>query len=164
MWRRLVSPSLSAQLSAGAGLLRATLGLRVLLGGALATGVIMLVLHPHGLALVGLRVTLAVPVVLLFLARTGELMVLWCDVQRLRALLGSALPWHGSVSRQRRLLMTSLCVVLRVSHRPCAESTASEDPAHGDGHPVNPGSHAAAPAGCTTRGRAGKRPWPSCSS
>ncbi len=114
MWRRRVRPSLSTQLSTGAGLLRATPGLRVLLGGALVTWVIMLVLHPHGFALVGVRVLLAMLVILLFLALTGELTALRRDVQRLRAHLDSALPWHEALSHRRRLLMICLCVVLRV--------------------------------------------------
>ncbi len=121
MWRRLVSPSLSAQLSAGAGLLRATPGLRVLLGGALATGVIMLVLHPHGLALVGLRVTLATPIIVLFLALTGELGRLRCDVGQMHALLGSAPPWRNAVTCRRYILMRFLCIVLRVPRPPGVE-------------------------------------------
>jgi len=134
MWHRRVRPSLSTQLSTGAGLLRATPGLRVLLGGALVTGVIMLVLHPHGLALVGVRMTLATLVVLLFLGLTGELTALRHDVQRMRALLGSGSPWFRSLARWHRLLMTCLCVVLRVSRRSCEESTASEEPTQRDGH------------------------------
>jgi len=114
MWRHRGPPSLSTQLSAGAGLLRATPGLRTLLGGALVTGVIVRVLHPHGFALVGVRVILAMLVILLFLALTGELMALRRDVQRLRAHLGSAPPWHEALSHRRRLLMICLCVVLRV--------------------------------------------------
>jgi len=114
MWHRRVRPSLSTQLSAGAGLLRATPGLRTLLGGALVTGVITLVLHPHGLAPVGVRVLLATPMIVLFLALTGEVGQLRRDVGRMRALLGSAPPWRETDSRRRRLLLLCLCVVLRV--------------------------------------------------
>jgi len=114
MWHRRVSPSLSAQLSTGAGLLRATPGLRVLLGGALVTWVIVRVLHPYGFVLIGVRVTLAMLVILLFLALTGEVGRLRRDVQRLRAHLGSAPPWHEALSHRRLLLMICLCVVLRV--------------------------------------------------
>ena len=114
MGHRRGSPSLSTQLSAGAGLLRATPGLRTLLGGALVTGVIVRVLHPDGFALIGVRVTLAMLVILLFLALTGELTALRRDVQWLRAHLGSAPPWREAFSHRRRLLMICLCVVLRV--------------------------------------------------
>jgi len=113
MGHRRVRPSLSTPLSAGAGLLRATPGLRPLLGGALVTWMIVRVLHPDGFALVGVRVLLAMLVILLFLALTGELTALRRDVQRLRAHLGSAPPWHEALSHRRRLLMICLCVVLR---------------------------------------------------
>jgi len=118
MGHRRVSPSPATPLSVGTDLLRATPGLRALLGGALATGVITLVLHPHGFALVGVRVLLATPIILLFLARTGEVGRLRRDVGRMRALLGSAPPWRETVSRRRRLLMTCLCVVLRAPRPP----------------------------------------------
>ncbi len=114
MWRRRVSPTPPTPLSVGTDLLRTTPSLRALLGGALATWMITLVLHPHGLALVGMRVLLATPIILLFLALTGELTALRRDVQRLRAHLGSAPPWHEALSHRRRLLMICLCVVLRV--------------------------------------------------
>ncbi len=114
MWHRRVFPTLPTPLSVGVDLLRTTPGLRALLGGALVTWVIVRVLHPHGLALVGLRVTLATPIILLFLALTGELTALRRDVQRLRAHLDSAPPWHEALSHRRRLLMIGLCVVLRV--------------------------------------------------
>ena len=114
MWHRRVSPFLTTQLSTGAGLLRATPGLRVLLGGALITWVIVRVLHPYGFALIGVRVTLAMLVILLFLALTGVLTALRRDVQRLRAHLDSAPPWHEALSHRRLLLMICLCVVLRV--------------------------------------------------
>jgi len=113
MGHRRVSPFLSTQLSAGAGLLRATPGLRTLLGGALVTWVIVRVLHPYGFALIGVRVILALLVSLLFLTLTGELTALRRDAQRLRAHLGSAPPWHEALSHRRRLLMICLCVVLR---------------------------------------------------
>jgi len=114
MWRHRVSPSPATPLSVGADLLRTTPGPRALLGGALATWVITLVLHPHGFALVGVRVLLATPIILLFLALTGEVGRLRRDVQRLRAHLDSAPPWHEALSHRRRLLMICLCVVLRV--------------------------------------------------
>jgi len=134
MWHRRVRPFLSTQLSAGAGLLRATPGLRTLLGGSLATWVITLVLHPHGFALVGVRVILATPIILLFLARTGEVGRLRRDVQRLRALLGSAPPWRETVSRPRRLLLICLCVMLRAPRQPWVETTDHDETACRQGH------------------------------
>jgi len=127
MWRRRVSPSPATQLSVGADLLRTTPGLRALLGGALATWVITLVLHPHGFALVGLRVLLAAPIILLFLALTGEVGRLRRDMGRMRALLGSAPPWREAVTRRRRVLLTGLCVVLRAPRPPSV--TAPRSPA-----------------------------------
>jgi len=114
MWHRRVSPTLPTPLSVGVDLLRTTPGLRALLGGALATWVIVRVLHPYGFALIGVRVILAMLVILLFLALTGELTALRRDVQRLHAHLGSAPPWHEALSHRRLLLMICLCVMLRV--------------------------------------------------
>jgi len=126
MWHRRVFPTLPTPLSVGVDLLRTTPGLRALLGGALVTWVIVRVLHPHGLALVGLRVTLATPIILLFLALTGEVGRLRRDVGRMRALLGSAPPWRETVTRRRHILLTCLYVVLRV---PCPPSGKPADDA-----------------------------------
>jgi len=52
---------------------------------------------------------LAMLVILLFLALTGELTALRRDVQRLHAHLGSAPPWHEALSHRRFLLMICLC-------------------------------------------------------
>jgi len=134
MWRRRGSPSLPTPLSIGVDLLRTTPGLRALLGGALATWVIKLVLHPHGFALVGVRVLLAAPIILLFLALTGEVGRLRRDVGRMRALLGSAPPWRETVSRRRHVLLKFLCMVLRAPRLPSvkpadgAEVPRSEEP------------------------------------
>ena len=125
MWHRLVPPHLAGQISASAGLLRETPGLRALLGGALAAYIATLVLHPHGLVLLALRLALGGIVILLFLALTGELGRLRHDVWRMRSLLGSAPPWRG-LSRRRRLLMLCLCVALRVPRRSCDEHATSD--------------------------------------
>ncbi len=105
MWHCLVPPHLARQVRAGADLLRETPGLRGLLGGALAPWVITLILHPHGQALVALRLALIVGAVLLFLALTGEVARLRGDVRRMRALLRSTVPRQGALPRPRRLLM-----------------------------------------------------------
>ena len=118
MWHRLVPPHLARQISAGAGLLRETPGLRGLLGGALAPWVITLILHPHGQALVALRLALIVGAVLLYLALTGELARLRRDVRRMRALLRSTAPGQGALPRPKRLLMTALCMAPREPRRP----------------------------------------------
>jgi len=133
MWRHRVSPTLPTPLSVGADLLRTTPGLRALLGGALATWVIMRVLHPYGFALVGLRVILAMLVILLFLALTGELTALRRDVQRLRAHLGSAPPWREAFSHRRRLLMICLCVVLRAPRPRDEHDLVRQRPIRADG-------------------------------
>ncbi len=118
MWHRLVPPHLARQISAGADLLRATPGLRALLAGALAPWVTTLVLHPHGLALVALRLALILMAIILFLALTGELGRVRHDVRRMRALLDSAAPpGQGALPRPRRLLMAGLRVALRVPRR-----------------------------------------------
>ncbi len=118
MWHRLVPPHLARQISAGAGLLRETPGLRGLLGGALAPWVITLILHPNGLALVALRLALIVGAVLLYLALTGELARLRRDVRRMRALLRSTAPGQGARPRPRRLLITGLRMATRTPRRP----------------------------------------------
>ncbi len=135
MWRHRVSPSLPTQLSVGAGLLRATPGLRALLGGALVTGVIVRVLHPDVFALIGVRVLLATPIILLFLALTGEVGRLRRDVGRMRALLGSAPPWRETVSGQRRVLMICLCVVLRAPRPPSVKPADGAEIPRGEDHP-----------------------------
>ncbi len=118
MWQCLIPPHLARQISAGAGLLRETPGLRGLLGGALAPWVITLILHPHGQALVALRLALIVGAVLLYLALTGELARLRRDVRRMRALLRSTAPGQGALPRPKRLLMTGLCMAPREPRRP----------------------------------------------
>jgi len=135
MWRHRVSPSPATPLSVGADLLRTTPGLRALLGGALATWVITLVLHPHGLALVGVRVLLATPIIVLFLALTGEVGRLRRDVRRMRALLGSAPPWRETVSRRRHVLLTCLCVVLRAPRPPSVKPAAGAEIPHREDRP-----------------------------
>ncbi len=135
MWRRPVSPSPPAPLSVGADLLRTTPGLRALLGGALATGVIAVVLHPHGFALVGVHVLLATPIIVLFLALTGEVGRLQRDVGRMRALLGSAPPWRETVTRRRRVLLMCLCIVLRTPRPPSGKSADGAETPRGEDHP-----------------------------
>ncbi len=135
MWRRRVSPSRPTPLSVGADLLRTTPGLRALLGGALVTWVITLALHPHGLALVSVRVLLATPIILLFLVLTGEMGRLRRDVGRMRALLGSAPPWRETVSHRRLLLMICLCVVLRAPRPPRVKPTDGAEILRGEDHP-----------------------------
>jgi hypothetical protein len=151
-----VPPELGRHIGRGADLLREVPGSRSLLGGAAVTGMITLVLHPPGRAAVMLRVMLAMAVIVLFLAMSGELGRVRQDARRMRALLGSARSRRGPLSRRRHLLLAGLCAVLGVSRQPRGASIARDARARQETG-SRPREKGDGTRGRATRVRAGRR-------